>query len=421
MFDVMSFFLDNGMRILFHREEKSRIIKAGIIVNQGSVNETDELNGISHFLEHMLIADNELLGEIKENKNTLRDYGATYNATTYKANTMFYIMGMAGGIDVYLDLLRNMVFNNRSFLDENLEKEKKVVERELSSYYSNFNQISDRAIQALYGEKNIGRIIVGKRENVREFSKEQIINVLNKTYTPENTAVVVFGDFDYLELKEKVEKKFSDIPDVSTEKVIEPVQSSPSIYYNPNYKGENSIASVCFRKTTDLNQENLKKTMSFLISALSNATICNRTAYKLRFEKNLAYQIGGFFTSIGRYHAAGITAVGKNSDMEEIVKYMLDEFDSIKTKGFEYEEFERIKQYLMMEMLCDKNNMTSQADMLLRLALNPMIYSPENEIRLIEKLKLEDVNECIKDVLSKENIGLACIGRCKIENLANLF
>ena len=421
MFDVMSFFLDNGMRVLFHREEKSRIIKAGIIVNQGSANETDELNGISHFLEHMLIADNELLEDIKEDKTILRDYGATYNATTYKANTMFYIIGMAGGINVYLDLLRKMVFDNREFLDESLEKEKKVVERELSSYYSNFNQISDRAIQALYGEKNIGRIIVGKRDNIRAFSKSQIIEVLNKTYTPENAALVVFGDFDYLELKDKVEKKFSDLRDVPTDRINEPVQSSPSIYYNPNFKGENSIASVCFRKTTDLNQTNLKNSMSFLISALSNATICNRTAYKLRFEKNLAYQIGGFFTSIGRYHAAGITAVGKNDDMQEIVKYMLEEFEDLKTNGFEEDEFERIRQYLIMNMLCEKNNMTSQADMLLRLALNPMIYSPENEIRLNEKLRLEDINECIKDVLSKENFGLACIGRCRIEDLAYLF
>ena len=421
MFDVMSFFLDNGMRVLFHREEKSRVIKAGIIVNQGSVNETDELNGISHFLEHMLIADNELVGEIKEGKKRLRDFGATYNATTYKAHTMYYIMGMARGIEVYLDLLRKIVFDNRDFLESNLEKEKKVVERELSSYYSNFNQISDRAIQALYGEKNIGRIIVGKRENVRGFKKEQIINILNKAYTPENTALVVFGDFDYLELKDMVEKRFANLQDVSTEKIMEAVQSSPTIYYNPNFKGENSIASVCFRKTTDLNQANLKNSLNFLISALGNATICNRTAYKLRFEKNLAYQIGGFFTSVGRYHAAGITAVGRNDDMESIVKYMLDEFNELKEKGFEEQEFERIRQYMIMNMLCEKNNMTSQADMLLRLALNPMIYSPENEIRLNEKLRVEDVNECLKDVLSKENFGLACIGQCRIEDLANLF
>ncbi len=421
MFEVMSFFLDNGIRVLFHRENHSKVVKAGIIVNQGSANETDELNGISHFLEHLLLSDNEYLSELGENKEKLREYGATYNATTYKSNTMFYIMGMAHGVDVYLKLLKNILFDNREFPEEVVEREKNVVIRELSSYYSNFNQISDRAVQALYGEKNIGRIVVGKRENVQGFQIEQVKEILSNVYTPENTALVVFGDFDYIEMKEKVYKLFSEVEDTVTRRIIEPVQSVPSIYYNPNFKGENSIASVCFRKTTDVNQTMVNNTMNFVVNALSNGTICNRTAYKLRFEKGIAYNIGGFFSSIGRYHAAGITAVGKNEDMEEIVKYMLEEYEALRNDGFEKDEFNRIKQFLIMEMLCEKNNMTSQADTLLRLALDPRVYSPENEIRMYEKLDVEEVNNCLKDILTHENMGLACIGKCRIEPLANLF
>ena len=421
MFEVMSFFLDNGIRILFHREKQSKVVKAGIIVNQGSANETDELNGISHFLEHLLLSDNDYLEELGANKEKLREYGATYNATTYKSNTMFYIMGMAQGIDVYLQLLKNILFDNRDFPENVIEREKNVVTRELSSYYSNFNQISDRAVQALYGEKNIGRIVVGKKENIQNFQKNQVKEILNDTYTPENMALVVFGDFDYIEMKEKVYKLFSEVEDTVTKRIIEPVQSVPSIYYNPNFKGENSIASVCFRKTTDVNQNMIRNTMNFVVNALSNATICNRTAYKLRFEKGIAYNIGGFFSTLGRYHAAGITAVGKNEDMEAIVECILDEYESLLVNGFSTDEFNRIKQYLIMEMLCEKNNMTSQADTLLRLALNPSVYSPENEIRMYEKLDVEEVNSFLKEILTHDNMGLACIGKCKIESLANLF
>ena len=57
-------------------------------------------------------------------------------------------------------------------------------------------------MQALYGEKNIGRIVVGKRENVQGFQIEQVKEILSNVYTPENTALVVFGDFDYIEMKE---------------------------------------------------------------------------------------------------------------------------------------------------------------------------------------------------------------------------
>ena len=53
-----------------------------------------------------------------------------------------------------------------------------------------------------------------------------------------------------------IERKFASLDDRTTEKLVEPVQNTPSIYFNPHYSGENSIVSVCFRKTSALN--NLK-------------------------------------------------------------------------------------------------------------------------------------------------------------------
>lgn len=74
-----------------------------------------------------------------------------------------------------------------------------------------------------------------------------------------------------------------------------------------------------------------------------------------------------------------------------------------------------------MQKLCEKRNLTTQADLLLKLARDPMIYSPDNEIRLIEKLQLQDINKCLQDILQPENFGLACIGNCDINTIANMF
>ena len=123
MFDVLSYYLNNGMRVLLHREPKSRVIKTGIIVSQGSSNESDDNNGISHFLEHMLIADNEEAPKIREYKEELRKHNASYNATTYKSSTMYYVVGLESGSEKYIDFLKEIVFENRKFLEKNMEKE----------------------------------------------------------------------------------------------------------------------------------------------------------------------------------------------------------------------------------------------------------------------------------------------------------
>jgi len=216
MFDVLSYFLDNGLRVVLHREPKTRVVKAGIIVNQGSMHESDNISGISHFIEHMLIAENKHNPNIKKYLNELYAYGASYNATTYKANTMFYVNGLAEGLGTYLKLLKEIVYNNRLFEEDLLEREKQIVERELVSYYSSFNQISDRAVQALYGEKSIGRIVVGKKECIHNFKVEDIIKIVNNTYTPENAAIAIFGDIDYYSVVQIIEELFSDIKDSRT-------------------------------------------------------------------------------------------------------------------------------------------------------------------------------------------------------------
>ena len=151
MFDVLTYYLSNGMRVMLHREEGTRIVKVGVVVNQGSMYERDNDNGISHFLEHMVMARYENNLAIKELQKKIYMYGASYNATTYKNNTMYYVSGLAEGITTYLQLLRKLVFDIDYFDEDTLQREKLIVERELVSFYSSFNQIADRSIQALYG------------------------------------------------------------------------------------------------------------------------------------------------------------------------------------------------------------------------------------------------------------------------------
>lgn len=421
MFDVMTYYLSNGMRVMLHREPNTRVVKVGVVINQGSMHETDNDNGISHFLEHMIFAQYENNPKIREYLEKLYTYGASYNATTYKANTMYYISGLADGIMTYLALLRDLVFKAKAFEEETLIREKQVVERELVSYYSSFNQIADRSIQALFGEHNIGRIIVGKKENVRNFSMEQLNQKVREAYSPSNAAIVVFGDIDYYEIEKTINELYGGLDEGKSKIHFEPVQSTPSIYINPKYKGEHSIVSVCYRMVTNNDPILTENVMMLLLGSMCDPTLAKRIAYDLRMTTGLSYKVGGFMKHVNSLYASGVTAVAKGGDIPEVVKIMLDHFDKIRDLGFEEEELIKIKKNVVYRKLAAKSDMSTQADVLLNMAMNPFIYSPENEIRIIENLSLEDVNKCINEILNPENFGLACIGDCNIDEIVSKF
>lgn len=421
MFDVLTYYLSNGMRVMLHREKGTRIVKVGIVINQGSIYERDDDNGISHFIEHMVMAQYENNDKIKQLQNRLFLYGASYNATTYKTNTMYYISGLAEGMETYLELLRKLVFDVESFDDETLHREKQIVERELVSFYSSFNQIADRSVQALYGERNIGRTIVGKKKNIRSFSVEDVYNKMKNSYVPGNAAIVVYGDVDYYKTENLINNIYGDIVDIKTNISAELVRQTPSIYFNPKYQGEHTIVSVCYRKIVNGDTNIFEDSLLILFATMADPTLSKRIAYKLRYETGLSYNVSGFIKNVKPTLASGITAVAKNEDIPIVVEMMLDELKKIRDEGFNEKELERVKKNIVYRKLAEKGNITNQADVLLKLAMDPLIYSPENEIRLIENISLNDINKCINIILDDDNFGLACIGNCDIDKVVKKF
>lgn len=421
MFDVMTYYLSNGFRVMLHRENQSRVVKVGVIVNQGSSNEMDDNNGISHFIEHMVFSQYENDKRMKNYVSELYTYGASYNATTYRGHTMYHISGLADGIRLYLKVLRDLVYCRSEFTEDTLNLEKQVVEREASTFYSSFNQIADRGVQALYGEKSIGRIILGKKNCIKNFTIEQITKKLSETYTPENSAIVVFGDIDYYEIQNVIEELYGNIKDTKTIQTHESVQQTPSIYFNPNHSGDNAVITVCYKKVSSVERIFIQNVLSLLLCALCDPTISDKIAHKLRMKTGLSYTINGFLKNLNNLYASGITAVSKASDAVKVIRIMVEGITDMRDNGFTEEELIRIKKNLIFRKLYSRMDMTTQAEILLSMAMEPSIYSPENEIRIVENLNLYDVNECIKDILNPTNLGLACIGKCDIDELVKAF
>ena len=421
MFEKLSYYMDNGFKVVMHRDRAEKIITVGVIVNYGSMNETSEDNGIAHFIEHILASDNHDGSRMSLNMEKMRESGAIYNAHTDKENTSFYIYGMSDNLRLYIELLSDIVFRHRYFKDEVFENEKKVVERELVSYYSSFNQITGRAVQALYSDAGVGRIIVGKRKNIQDFTKEVVLEKIKKVYVPENTSIVISGDFEYEEAKKMIDEYFSDIKDVPVRKSVEPVQLTPSYFFNSQFNGESSILSLCYRKVTNENRNKIGNTCELFLKAMLDPILFQRMGYNLRMKEGLSYNMGGFGNFTGQFLSLGVTAVFNSSNLFKVYEVMRESLEDMRNQGFTEEELEKAKRNCITNRIYKHCNAKEQSLEFLKKANSSYSFSPDNEIREIKNLELYEVNSILNDVLSPDNLGFACIGNCEFDDLMEKY
>lgn len=112
--------LNNGLRAILCRTNNKGIVRMALQILQGSMHEKDDNNGISHMLEHVISAC------FKEGAlcRKLWMRGAQMTATTRKSHTSYVIDGLADYLDLYMQVLSQMIFNPPEITPELLKKEK---------------------------------------------------------------------------------------------------------------------------------------------------------------------------------------------------------------------------------------------------------------------------------------------------------
>lgn len=201
MYDVLNAYLENGLKIVMHKIADAKTVACGLWIHQGSVNETDENNGISHLVEHLLLnSANDQCGTYQRLMDEVASQGAIYNAVTTKEYTCFYYTGLPKTLYLCLQCLACIAKDKRIFPTEFFEKEKQVVLQEAISFYSSFQQIKERTSQALWGNMGSGRIIMGDIANIQSAKTSQVYDIINSAYVPENATLIVIGNMNYQEI-----------------------------------------------------------------------------------------------------------------------------------------------------------------------------------------------------------------------------
>lgn len=219
--------LDSGVRVVSESIPSVRSISVGVWISTGSRDERDQESGISHFIEHMVFKGTEKR-RMHHIAQRMEAVGGYINAFTSKEYTCYYARALDEHLERAIDTLADLVISPR-FPAKELEKEKDVVLEEMKMYEDNPEDlIFDRFESVIYQDHELGRPIIGFPETVTSFSREQLVDYIERTYTPDRIVVAVAGNVDHDRVVRYVMEAFS-----STRKPAHGTDRTPVNGYDP--------------------------------------------------------------------------------------------------------------------------------------------------------------------------------------------
>ncbi len=384
-------------------------------VKTGSRNEDLKVNGISHFLEHMVFKGSSKRPTAKAISETVDSFGGEFNAATSKDYTMYYIKTGLDTFELAIDVLSDMVLNP-VLLPEEIEREKGTIIQEIAMYEdSPQRNIHDVFENLIFEDHSLERDIAGTPKSVKGIMRNDFESYRKMHYFGKNMLVSVVGGINEKKTKELVSKYFAKVSNEAKEIKDETFDLKVS---NPRIKLKN-------KKTEQANfimgylgegRKYKNRYAQGVLSAILGANMSSRLFIEVRERRGLAYFVRSRFE---RYQDTGYLGVYAGVDpknSEEAIKVILDQFEGLKTKKYPItkKELEKAKGYLKGNFVLALEDSGVVSDYF----SEPELFDNEritikDALKRLEKVTLDEIYDEAKRLFIPEKVNLAVIGPYK--------
>ncbi|GIL17146.1 MAG: hypothetical protein BroJett040_08970 [Oligoflexia bacterium] len=225
------FQLKNGLNVILAENHRAPVVSVQMWVRTGSADEKKGEEGISHFIEHLVFKGSRKFG-VGEIAARIEGAGGELNAYTSFDQTVFYVTLSKHFIDEGLVAINEMM-GFPTFDETEINNEREVVIEEIKRGQDSLGRRASQLLFSTAFQKHAyGIPVIGYEKNIRSLSRKKIVQFYKDRYTPKNMFLVVAGDFDFEETKQKINKIYSEIPSTKLRKVTrkkEPKQNKGRI------------------------------------------------------------------------------------------------------------------------------------------------------------------------------------------------
>ena len=404
--------LPNKLRLITVPMSGVSTVTILVMVNTGSNNETKEINGISHFLEHMFFKGTARRPSSVLIAQELERLGAYSNAFTGREWTGYLVKVRAPKFGEALDLIAD-IFQHSLIDPAEVEKERGVILQEYRMYEDDpQRRVGELFEEVLYGDQPAGWHIEGTPEHIARISADELLDYFLRQYTIENTFVVVAGNLNQTGqgLEEHIVEAFGAVragmphgrPPVAEQ------QPTPALKIRSKETDQTHI--VLGVRAFGIREE-AKRYPAVLMSHILGGGMASRLFQEIRVKRGLAYAVGASFDGYITYGSVASYAGVEHANAMQAIPLILEEYRKIREGPVSAEELSRAKESLKGRLAI---SLESSDDLAFYVGGQevqtgkPM--TPEEFFVKIDAVSAEDIRAVANEIFRPERLNLAMVG-----------
>jgi len=400
--------LPNGLIVLTERMAHLRSVAMGVWIKSGSRCEPTEINGISHFVEHMLFKGTGSRTALQIARE-MDSIGGNLDAFTGKETICFNVKALREHVPIALDVLADLVLNP-VFAAKDIERERGVILEEIKIDEDNPDVlVHELFVQNFWKDHPLGKPILGTAETISGLDQKSLFAYHSDRFRGGNMVFSAAGDVHHDQFLAAVTEQFSALPAGQTlHEPPAPEASAPILLRN---KKSLEQVQICLGvPAPPITNDN--RYIALILNTVLGGGMSSRLFQKIREEHGMAYSI---YSDLTPYRDTGALCVyaGTSTDkMLDVVDLILAEFAQLKQVLLPAEELKRAKDQLKGNILM---GLESSGSRMANLARQEMyfqrFFSAAEVIDGLNAVQAEDVQALAKDLFDPDRIAVTLLGR----------
>jgi predicted Zn-dependent peptidase len=401
--------LSNGLTLLTETMPDVRSVSIGVWLRRGSRDEPARINGISHFIEHLVFKGTETRSA-KQIALQMDMVGGQMDAFTSKEYTCFYAKVLDEHQDVAVDLLADIV--QRPLFDaQELERERQVVLEEIRMVEDTPDELLyDLFSGRFFPSHPLGRPIQGTAASVADLGRRQLLSFFREAYRPANMLIVAAGNVRHARMSRLVRQAFGGLePGRSRDGRKVPPRPRPTIVTRRRSELEQLhvlLGIPAFADSLD------RRYALHVWNTVLGGTMSSRLFQRIREERGLAYNVYSALNTFADTGMLTIYAATNPRSANEVIRLVVQELRSLRDLGPTREEITVAKEHLKGSLMLSLESTSSRMSNLARqeIYFGRQLTLAET-LRGIERVSRERLRRLAHELMSGRPLALAAVGR----------
>ena len=404
--------LDNGLRVVTKSMAQRASVSVGIWVGVGSRFEPARLNGVCHFIEHMLFKGTRRRSP-RQISQAVEGIGGYLNAFTSEDHTCYYSKARHDRLPELLNVLMDMLLNSTFPVGE-IRKERSVIKEEILMYLDQPHQhVQELLNEVLWPDHPLGRNIVGTDHTLDRMSRRHLVDFLQNNYHAGNTVIAAAGNLKHDAVVKEVSryaKRFPRAVNPLSMPAVEVIQTEPWVKLATKETEQTQLA-MGIRACS---QHDERRHALRILNAILGENMSSRLFQVIREDHGLVYNI---YSSISLFDDVGSLTISAGLDTDALpkaLKLVVNEFRRLREKAPSTSELQRAREYLLGQM---DLNLEGTENQMMELGEQCLGYGrvapPAQAKKKLAAVTGRQVRQAARDFLRPENICLALVSPLK--------